>query len=369
MLDKIKIANFQSHQNSELILDPGVNVITGSSDAGKTSILRSLLWLFNNRPSGSSIENWYMGEADKVSVSVTMQNITISKERKNDKTAYFIKDVRQRVPTKLEAVRKDVPDEVSSIANISDYNIQTQHQPYFLLNETPGEVARRLNELVGLDIIDILFRNLNSKISSLSSLVKSKESQSKELEESIKELSYVESLDLELSQLERLILENEELIQKSLALSKSITAVKTIDESIQDLRTPFDAEKDIAELLDDVYSFQKEKEIASNLNVIISKLNTITDDIEEEKTWLECNLPYTEIQELIEERKEFITKENLLTNFIYRIKSTNNSLEDAQRSIGNLSTDYMSKIKKSKICPLCFSPITEGVITEIEGSL
>ena len=72
MIDKISIKNFQSHPNTELELDPGINVITGSSDNGKTSIFRALYWIIYNRPSGNSfISNWIKDEKGNIKKEVT----------------------------------------------------------------------------------------------------------------------------------------------------------------------------------------------------------------------------------------------------------------------------------------------------------
>ena len=44
MLKKLILKNFQSHSDSELEFDKGINVICGNSDSGKSSIIRSFIW-------------------------------------------------------------------------------------------------------------------------------------------------------------------------------------------------------------------------------------------------------------------------------------------------------------------------------------
>ena len=59
MLKSLKIRNFESHRNTQLNFHPGVNVIVGESDQGKTAILRALEWVLFNRPLGEDIKsNW-----------------------------------------------------------------------------------------------------------------------------------------------------------------------------------------------------------------------------------------------------------------------------------------------------------------------
>lgn len=48
MISKITIRNFQTHKKSELEFTDGVNLIVGSSDNGKSSVIRAFRWLAEN---------------------------------------------------------------------------------------------------------------------------------------------------------------------------------------------------------------------------------------------------------------------------------------------------------------------------------
>ena len=52
MIRKLNIQNIQSHKNTELEFSPGINAIVGSSNNGKSAILRALYWVRYNRPLG-----------------------------------------------------------------------------------------------------------------------------------------------------------------------------------------------------------------------------------------------------------------------------------------------------------------------------
>ena len=43
-IQEVTIEGYQSHTNSTFRLSPGLTVITGPSDAGKTAIIRALRW-------------------------------------------------------------------------------------------------------------------------------------------------------------------------------------------------------------------------------------------------------------------------------------------------------------------------------------
>ena len=51
---KLILKNVQRHKDLTVHFTPGLNVIRGANQRGKSTIIRSLFWLFTNRPLG----NW-----------------------------------------------------------------------------------------------------------------------------------------------------------------------------------------------------------------------------------------------------------------------------------------------------------------------
>lgn len=49
----IDIENFQSHENTHIDFDMGLNIIIGESNNGKSSILRAMDWVVDNQPLGT----------------------------------------------------------------------------------------------------------------------------------------------------------------------------------------------------------------------------------------------------------------------------------------------------------------------------
>jgi exonuclease SbcC len=52
-IKKLSLRNFQSHRETDLEFSPGLNIIVGPSDQGKSAIIRALRWLFYNEPRGT----------------------------------------------------------------------------------------------------------------------------------------------------------------------------------------------------------------------------------------------------------------------------------------------------------------------------
>ena len=138
MIKKIWLKNFQSHENTHLEFEKGINSIIGNSDSGKTAIIRALLWVFTNRPLGDSIiSNW----ADEVAVGVRFsEGVEIIRRRNKDFNGYILKNRDKQL--EFKAIGTDVPEEIRQVINMNSINIQKQFDSPFLLADTPGEVAR-----------------------------------------------------------------------------------------------------------------------------------------------------------------------------------------------------------------------------------
>lgn len=170
MIKNITVANFQSHKLTTLELHPGVNAIVGSSNSGKTAVLRALYWLRFNRPSGVDfVSHWNQDKNGNpinpttVDIQLT-DSLGIQRRRAKDFNGYTIHDPRTEAPGKeLEAVKTDVPEEIASALNMSDVNIQRQMDAPFLLSASSGEVARFFNRIIRLDLIDRVLSTAESR--------------------------------------------------------------------------------------------------------------------------------------------------------------------------------------------------------------
>jgi len=161
MINSLLVSNVQSHELAELTFSPGVNSIIGSSDSGKTALLRAILWTATNRPSGNVlISHWSFNEKGKQEersqVTIQIDDKEITRTRTATKNGYSIngKD--------FDVVGRDVPEEIAQALNFSDVNLQRQMDASFLLSESDAEVARYFNQIIRLDIIDKILQKAES---------------------------------------------------------------------------------------------------------------------------------------------------------------------------------------------------------------
>ncbi len=410
MINSIKTKNYHSHVNTEIDFCDGLNIITGSSDAGKSDILRQIRWVTDNRPSGESVRNWSASQEDAVSVSITMPEGRISKERVNGKVVYELDINNQK--TTLEAVRTDVPTEVQEFFNFSEFNYQSQHQPYFLLNDTGGDVAKKLNDLVGLSIIDIIFKNLNSKATENKRKSEEESNKAFTLSEQIEKMSYLDDIEIRLNNIDLNILIYEKKDSRNKKLEELITIYKDAKKEIDSCKKTLEIEKNVQSIiynitryktkmagiarLDDLISNLKnaKKEIdlckktlateekvkslfndidryktktATNvkLEAIISNLKDLKENIIAEKEWLKVEDHYIETKVMLDKYISEISRYEKIKQIIIRGKSIFSDLDIKDNELNGLLSQKKKLLIDNKICPLCQTKLTENIIERI----
>lgn len=205
MIQSITLQNFQSHSQSLLELDPGINIIVGDSDSGKTAILRALNWVLTNRPTGDAFRR---NGTEKTIVTVAVDNGSISRLRSNRENVYL-----DALGEKLAAIGTSVPESVTNLVRMDvDVNVQRQLDAPFLLSCSAGEVAQRLNTVVGLDDIDIGLSNAARRVKQNQATYEGVISQCASLEEQVSAFAYLEQMEQEVESLERI---SEDLLQIS----------------------------------------------------------------------------------------------------------------------------------------------------------
>ena len=153
MLQKIYLKNFQSHKDTTITLAKGLNAIVGTSDSGKSAIMRALRWVVYNRPV-QHISTYKYDEADKkeiMSAAMEFDDVTVTRFKKGTVNGYTLSNVAEP----LAAIKTTVPKEVSDALQLSDVNMQSQHKAYFLLTEKGSKKAAKFNEIANLASMDM----------------------------------------------------------------------------------------------------------------------------------------------------------------------------------------------------------------------
>ena len=145
--------NFQAHEKTHLELSPWMNVFYGESDHGKSSLLRGFKWNILNRPNGYRFRRH---DSTKTSVIINSNGVYVDRTRTDESNTYGM-----GIET-YSALRGEVPEEITKNVNLSEVNFQSQSEVYFLIDLSPGQVSKKLNEVAGLEISDQVLKQANS---------------------------------------------------------------------------------------------------------------------------------------------------------------------------------------------------------------
>jgi chromosome segregation ATPase len=249
MLKQLHIENFRTWKSAILDFCSGVNVIVGAPDSGKTNIVRAVNWVLYNRPLGNRMQSDFSEEP--VSVTIRFDDTVAVLKKVKDKSVYLYngKDYR--------AIDKEVPDVISSGANISELNIQEQLDEPYLICSSPGEVARELNKITHLENIDEWVSNLTTMINSENKVLRLLEIDVKEREQQIDKFGDLEVIDDELKTLEELQRDIQAYDKKIESAEASCREIERQQKILSLLEVPVGAEEKLEELGRDIEQLKK----------------------------------------------------------------------------------------------------------------
>lgn len=342
MIKSIELKNIQSHANTKLEFDKGINCIIGSSNNGKSAILRGLYWVKYNRPLGidTLASHWIIDSkgnlTDEMSVVVENEKGIVERRRTKNENQYIVNGEVQNV------VKSDIPDSVENILKLSDTNIQKQLDSPFLLSQTSGEVAKYFNKIVRLDIIDKILSNAESKRRKIKSDIENVESNIKDCQDKLIHFDWFELVEKLLNKYERVEKRNVELKEKLNGLKEKYVKYMKLIDFVN--KNDFSDAKNIIENIE--VEWEKIKSIAFEKNhwqVSVRKVSDVKiyPNFDKEKKIIEKLLNYNPDRKSLEKIKSNVYEYNI-----------------QKMHIANSDGDIKClKEQLPDICPLCGKPM------------
>lgn len=160
MITEVHLKNFQAHRDLKLKFTPGVNIIRGSSDAGKSAIIRAMMALITGKDFSSSYQTW--GTDGPMEVTIKTKEHEVTRGRSARKNFYRV-DGKE-----YSAVGTATPREVSACLPIqpdrdSD-NLGSQYASFYLLSDTAGNVAKKIQAVCDLASISRISKELSAQV-------------------------------------------------------------------------------------------------------------------------------------------------------------------------------------------------------------
>lgn len=356
MLNEIHIKGFQSHNDSYLSFNPGVNVIIGSSDSGKSSIIRAIKWLTTNRPQGDSFRNEFLDAKDVVSVTGDFDGLIIAREKSKNINQYTLIDrpdgIHPTVDIHFKALRADVPPELQQITKFKEVNIQSQHpdEQYFMLNLSAGQVAKKFNEVAGLEIMDRAMSKINSMVREVNSDLKHAEKELSDRKDKLDSLEWsVEALK-----------EVEELAVREKKIQTAIVTFQVMEDVVFDLRgldrelIQFNGIDNVLEELNQIIVKSHElRNAVNNHNSLKTTLRMLSDCDISLRVYDGIDIAFNVITD-IEKRFNKIQEKQFaftaLDTLLDEIAFDSKRIEQETEELVYMETEFTELIK---VCPLC----------------
>jgi len=353
MIKNLYIENFMSWKKGLFEFTNGVNVIMGQSHKGKSAVIKSLRWLIHNKPRGDAFKNWDTEPEDEVRVQVCTDDEFKLDRFKNKNHNAYMKD-----GLVLQALKTDVPEEISSVLRLDDINLQTQFEGYFLLQDSPGEVGKRLNKLVGLSVIDKAISTVNGIVTKEKSDVAVSDETVEGIKEKLGELSWVNKAKEEAEKIQVLVDTNDKIGKMAVNIEHLLASIKKEEEVLKNIRKFLEIEEACTRLKETIDTLNTSTKEYNTLVFIRTKIKATKQDIEFTTKWLEVIPKHKAICSLVDEFDQINNERTMLSRLIEEVQDKNRKILILSDDI----TEYQEKrdniMKELKICPLCGQKIS-----------
>jgi exonuclease SbcC len=229
---KVRIENFQSHEDTEFELSPGINLLVGSSDAGKSAVLRAINLAYHNQPRGNDfirqgcdearVHIWWNDGCYLCRIKGEHRNAVLIKDKDGFEEGY--ERIGATLPPEVLAVLGNPPiDEESGPIAYAD-----QHQPLFLVTLSSSELPRTISRLTGIDDFEEAAELLNKKANTANRQIKDS---TKRIENYNEQLKTYDSLDAQLNHMDKM----EHLSEQIDEISDVVTNARNLKQNYDDL--------------------------------------------------------------------------------------------------------------------------------------
>lgn len=261
-LVRIELSDFQPWERLCVDFDPFVTVIVGANGVGKSSLIRALRWVVFNRPLGDSVIRW---GADGARVKLLTEDCKVVREKRHGVNCYRLNGSR------YDALGTSVPERVAKSLRLSEVNFQQQIAPPFWLAQSASEVAREMNRVVDLEVIDRSLSCSAGKIKTTGTEIKLLEEMAVEAEARVKALDWVPKA-------ERLLAEATRIAQDVDAATQRLEGMVSLVEVIKAAQTTLQAILDVSpieELNIDIANVEHRRD---GLTDLVSSINAERDE-------------------------------------------------------------------------------------------
>jgi exonuclease SbcC len=347
MIVSIKLINIQGHKKSILRFHQGMNVIVGTSNHGKSAIIKAINWVFRNKPSTKLMRSKWGGNSKVV---IENQNDVIIRQEGDDRCYQLLS-----IAEPFRAFGQEVPKEILDALNLDEINIQRQLDSHFLLSNTPGDVAKFYNRIANFDQIDLGLSRTSVWSKKATEQLNNARENFTNKQAQLERFENLEKLQADYEVLEDL---NNQLEKKQKSLSdcnKLISSFEKIESKLEKYKF-IDEAKRLLNLIEE--TSKKQYQLMYDLEQIefaIDNLEQIEEKLEKLKSFTKNKSLINSTYQLMVSKKDLNDQLSDLQYIIQKYENVSRKLKIAQDQYMILHDQYEKEYPD--ICPFCNSKI------------
>jgi len=345
MINSLHTKNFQSHKDTKLEFAKGVNIITGTSDSGKTAILKALRWLIYNKPNGDSFVSHWCTTKDRTMVVATGDFGSCTRSIKGSENKYVLNN------SIFKAFGRDVPEEIQNALNMSEVNIQQQFDSPFLLSDTSGVVAQHFNKIANLDRIDTSLQKIQKGVRQINNEIKYKEGQLKINRLELEQYNNLSQMEKDVQSLEWLDKDRIAVAQSIQQLRKITVKLDFIDDDIKEKSGILKLEKPVNRYINLVQECVSIVSKKVTLEELLNKLNSIELELDEKSVILNLESKVDFVIGKLTAITAIKAKISQLNTILVKLVSVGKKIKIWQEKLVKMESKFKNEFPD--VCPLC----------------
>lgn len=365
---KVNIKNYQAIKNANLEFLPGITVIVGSSNNGKSSIIRSIQGAINNQ-GGTKFIN-YDADACEVSIEENDNSITWIKSKKQGKSAYIING------QEMSKIGQKQIEDVADVLNMRqiEINLEKVRLNFWKQLEYPFLVGKNSYQLFDFisrskeqETVTALEQSVESdkkltagRVSTLSTQIDSKKSAIGSYTKELESLSIAN--DFEADMLEKRIAAYNAvsgLVEKHKLNSIAINNIKS---QVLEKQILVDAiSSKVSVLSENMANYKEIKELLDLYSIRKSRLNVVKQNIVESQAIVDAKSTIVlSLEAIIKKIKETVDIKDSISSMLKATKENIALISHKKTLIDALNTKIKAatdKLDEFKFCPMCNQPL------------
>lgn len=350
MLKSFLVRDFQKHENLTVTFSPTVTTIVGSNERGKTAVIRALKLLFLNKLARSP-DNYIRHGKSNFVLKLKLDGHTVIRKKGKGVNLYSLDG-------KKLSDGKKVPEKIEELLNVGRENFQLQQDSHFWFSETPGQVSKKLNEMVNLGLIDKSLTHLASEVKKAKSDLELKAEVLDSSRSRLNELEWVPVLDAKLHAVEALKKRRDKAAQNALQLKSWVEAMETALKHSNALKRAARAGKRAVATGDKLKKLKERK----------AKLEELVDGLSKAQAYLKIKIPdFKPLQELRKKADAIAERWRRLDYLVTDLTKLEQELWTVKGAI-EAKESKLAKLAKNRRCPKCGSKLSSSPMSTCRRS-